>query len=258
MRMRLPALALATAMAVLLLPAAPALAVDDDVTVSIQGPDEFRAGAGAATVNVVASTDERGQRCRKVRWSMLLRVSGAEIDQLRVDRVEDDASFPVQVRTEGDAARLTDRQLDPGQLCRGRTVTAVYRIAFTGDAPAGEVRLEASAFDRRGELIQSAGATRTVAGEEPEGSPSPTPSESESAEPEESEEPEAAVPPAAAPDAEDLAQAAGEGGTPSLLGPGLIVGAVLVFLGVGLLMRIRLRNRKARRHHRGPMIFTNT
>jgi len=34
-------------------------------------------------------------------------------------------------------------------------------------------------------------------------------------------------------------------GTPSVLGPGLIIGAVLVFLGVALLLRIRTRNRKA-------------
>ena len=33
-------------------------------------------------------------------------------------------------------------------------------------------------------------------------------------------------------------------GTPSVLGPGLIIGAVLVFLGVALLLRIRTRNRK--------------
>jgi hypothetical protein len=32
---------------------------------------------------------------------------------------------------------------------------------------------------------------------------------------------------------------------PSLLGPGLIIGAVLVFLGVSLLLRLRLRNRGA-------------
>ena len=35
-----------------------------------------------------------------------------------------------------------------------------------------------------------------------------------------------------------------DGEVPSLLGPGLIVGAVLVFLGVGLLLRLRLRGRK--------------
>ena len=256
MRMHLPVLTLATALSVLLLPAAPALAVDDNVTVRVaQLPGEFEAGAEPRTVSVVASTDERGGRCRKVRWSMLLSVSGVSLDQLRVDRVEQDGSFPVQVRTEGDSARLTDRQLDPGQLCPGRTVTAEYRIAFAEDAPSGEVRLEASALDRRDQVLRTVAVSTGVAGEEPEASPSPTPSESESAEPEESEEQQAAVPPPA--NDPDLAQTAGTGGTPSLLGPGLIVGAVLVFVGVALLMRIRLRNRVSLNHGR-PMIFTNT
>ena len=59
----------------------------------------------------------------------------------------------------------------------------------------------------------------------------------------------AADDPSAAPGAGQAAaqiqqnRTAAKGGTPSLLGPGLIVGAVLVFLGVGLLLRLRIRNR---------------
>ena len=45
------------------------------------------------------------------------RVQGLRLDQLKVDRVEDTGSFPLEIRTEGDTARLTDRQLDPGMLC---------------------------------------------------------------------------------------------------------------------------------------------
>ena len=50
---------------------------------------------------------------------MVLTVDGADLDQVRVDRVEEDGNFPLRVRTEGDTARLTDVRLDPGQLCRG-------------------------------------------------------------------------------------------------------------------------------------------
>jgi hypothetical protein len=248
---------LALATATVALPAPARAAVDGfDVTIT-EVPDEFTAGAGARTVTVVASTDGN-RRCLKVRWSMLLRVDGLDLDQVRVDRVEDDGSFPLQVRTDGDTARLTDVRLDPGRLCADRTVTARYRVAVDDDAPDGRVTFRVQAFDATTRLLQEAGASSRVIGEGAKpapSSPSPSPSESEDAgdgavvDEEESAEPAPA--PAATGD-DDLAadRTASEGGVPSLLGPGLIVGAVLVFLGVGLLLRLRMRNR-ARRPHQG-------
>ena len=44
-------------------------------------------------------------------------------------------------------------------------------------------------------------------------------------------------------------------GTPSLLGAGLIVGGILVFLGVGLLLRLRLRNRNPKHGGQLPTSF---
>ncbi len=237
---------LATATAVLALPAAAGAAVDGVDVAITEVPDAFEAGAGARTVQVVASTD-RGDGCRKVRWSMVLTVEGVDLDQVEVARVEQDDSFPLTVQTEGDTARLTDVRFDPGSLCRGRTVTARYRVAFDDDAPEGSVTFQAQAFDAAARLLQEATATSRVAGaedddEEPSPSPSPSPSESESADPVAVEEPsdEAVAAPAG-----DLAArpAAAQGGVPSLLGPGLIIGAALVFAGVGLLLRIRMRNR---------------
>lgn len=238
---------LAVGTAVLALPAAASAAVDGvDVTIT-EVPDAFEAGAGARTVEVVASTD-RGDRCRKVRWSMVLRVEGVDLDQVEVNRIEEDDSFPLRVQTDGDTARLTDVRFDPGSLCRGRTVTARYRVAFDDDAPEGSVTFQAQAFDAATRLLQEASATSRVVGneDEDEPSPSPEPSESDAAEPV-AEEPsdEAAAPPAVGLAARP---AAGQGGVPSLLGPGLIVGAALVFAGVGLLVRIRMRNREPRRH----------
>jgi uncharacterized membrane protein len=103
--------------------------------------------------------------------------------------------------------------------------------------------------------LQEAGASSRVIGERAEptpSSPSPSPSESEDAGDEAAvDEDESAEPvPAPAATGDDLAadRAASEGGVPSLLGPGLIVGAVLVFLGVGLLLRLRMRNRAPRPH----------
>lgn len=220
---------------------APAVAAAGGVDVTItELPARFVAGSPARTVTVVASA-ERGS-CAKVRWSMLLEVDGVDLDHVQVDRIEEDGSFPLQVSTDGDRARLTDVRLDPGTLCPGRTVTARYLVAFDEAAPDGRVTFQAQAFDAQARLLEEASATtRVEGGESSSPSPSPSPSPSEDDEPEPDEE-SAAVPPAAdgAPPAN---RAAAEGGVPSLLGPGLVIGALLVFLGVGLLLRLRLRNR---------------
>jgi uncharacterized membrane protein len=54
-----------------------------------------------------------------------------------------------------------------------------------------------------------------------------------------------AAPPVAAAEIPQ-SQASANARTPSLLGPGLIVGGILVFLGVALLLRMRLRNQRQR------------
>jgi hypothetical protein len=236
--------AVAMATVVLAGPAPARAAVDGfDVTIT-ELPARFTAGADARTVTVVASTDA-GRNCEKVRWSMLLEVDGVELDQIRVDRVEEDGSFPLQVQAQGDTARLTDVRLDPGRLCPGRTVTARYQIAVDDAAADGRVTFQAQAFDSGDRLLEEASATSRVVGEAGAASPSPTPSESAAAEEAEEEGTGGAATSAPAAPGDGLAAdpASGEGGVPSLLGPGLVVGAVLVFLGVSLLLRLRLRNR---------------
>jgi hypothetical protein len=239
-------LAMATATLALPMPAQAAVKGFDVKITEV--PDEFTAGANARTVTVVASTDE-GRRCLKVRWSMLLQVDGLILDQVQVDRIEDDGSFPLRVRTEGDTARLTDVRFDPGQLCVNRTVTARYRVAFDDDAPEGQVTFQAQAFDAKTRLLQEATASSPVIG--PKASPSPSESASEASEAVDDEEPQEAapVPTATGDDLSANPAAATEGGVPSLLGPGLVVGAVLVFLGVGLLLRLRMRNKAPQRQH---------
>jgi hypothetical protein len=227
-----------TALTAVLLPA-PAHAEVDGIDLEVtKAPAKFEAGADPQIVEVVVSTDNPG-RCRKIRFSMVLGVEGAELDQVRVNRVEENGTFPTQVRDEGDRARITDTQFDPGQLCRGRTVTARYEVSVAENAPDGRITFGAEAFDARQTLLRKAAASSDIAGAE---KPPPSPSPSE--EPEAEESSDAAIPPPADASGISADLAAGQDSTPSLLGPGLIVGAVLVLLGVGLLMRIRLRNRK--------------
>ena len=223
-------------------------------------PDTFAAGGGPDTVTVVASTDT-GRRCQKVRWSMLMRVDGVRLDQVKVDRIEDTGSFPLQVQATGDTARLTDARLDPGTLCPGRTVTARYRVAFADDAAQGRVTFQAEAYDANERLLQQASATSQVVGEddadddgaqEDEPAPSPSPSAADEADEEATPEPTDGIDESAgdgteptSPAADSIAAVpASAGGSRGLLGAGLIIGAVLIFLGVGLLLRLRLRGRR--------------
>ncbi|MBF5033691.1 hypothetical protein IRY44_28450 [Micromonospora sp. ANENR4] len=210
-------------------------------------PDEFTAGNRVETLSAVVSRSDGGG-CVKVRWSMLVRVQGLRLDQLKVDRVEDSGSFPLEIRTEGDTARLTDRQLDPGVLCPGRTVTARYRVAFAEDVGRGRVSFAAEAYDPQLRLLARRTASREVVGEEaalPTPSPSsaePTPSDepsSEAPDEEPTDEPtDAAVVEPPAPGGVAGRPVADSGGF-GLVQAAFLLGGLLLFLGAGLLLRMR-------------------
>jgi hypothetical protein len=211
-------------------------------------PGTFTAGADARQVTVVATSEQN--RCVKVRWSLLVEVDGPGLDEVEVAR-DEDGDFPVQVQNvAAGTARITDVQLDPGLLCRGRTVTARYQIAFDDDADPGRVTFRAQAFNAGRTLLQETSSRSEVKREqeEPEESksPSPSPSESSPGPAEEEADNEAAAEPQPTSTDVDVAAVPTSGsnsGTPSLLGAGLIVGGILVFLGVGLLLRLRMRGR---------------
>lgn len=240
-------LAIATA---LVLPS-PANAALPGFQVRVSAPGLFKAGANPRTVEAVVSTDT-ARRCQKVRWSMLLRVSGgAKLDDIKVTRIENGGEFPLRSQVNGDTARLTDEQQDPGTLCRGQTVTADYDISFAGDTAKGIVTYQVQALNAGNvELAQGSGTSQvagTVAA-----TPKPTPSKTAKPSPSPSDSAGAATADEATDDSTDPpnlaiqptdAVPAAAGNTPSLLGPGLIVGALCVFVGVGILLRLRLRSR---------------
>ncbi|MDW3846904.1 hypothetical protein NMK34_09810 [Micromonospora sp. BRA006-A] len=212
-------------------------------------PDEFTAGNRVETLSAVVSRSDGGG-CVKVRWSMLVRVQGLRLDQLKVDRVEDSGSFPLEIRTEGDTARLTDRQLDPGVLCPGRTVTARYRVAFAEDVGRGRVSFAAEAYDPQLRLLARRTASREVVGEEAaEPTPSPTSAEptetpidepsTEAPDEEPTDEPtDAAVVEPPAPGGVAGRPVADSGGF-GLVQAAFLLGGLLLFLGAGLLLRMR-------------------
>lgn len=213
-------------------------------------PDEFTAGDRVETLSAVVSRSDGGG-CVKVRWSMLLEVRGLRLDQVKVDRVEEAGSFPLEIRTEGDVARLTDRELDPGLLCPGRTVTARYRVAFAEDVTRGRVSFAAEAYDESLRLLARRTATRQVVGEDvgarPTGTaPEPTATTAEPTDPA-TEEPASEEPAEATPSDEAVVEpppaAAGRpvstSGGFGVVQAAFLLGGLLLFLGAGLLLRMR-------------------
>ncbi|MFC7530679.1 hypothetical protein [Actinoplanes sp. GCM10030250] len=222
----------------------PAVADEPGFSVAVDAPDEFAVGGNAKTITAVVTSQNR--QCRKVRWALLVHTS-IDRKQFEVTRVEQEREFAVGTRTEGITTRFLDEAVDPGVLCRGRTVTGNWQIEFDGP-DADEVQFEVQAFDVRDRLLTAGGAAAEVTGgKEPSESAAP----SAPSAPEAGDSEEDAAPPAAA----GNGGTAGRDGTEkalasedsALLGPGLIVGGVFVFLGVGLLLRIRARASKARR-----------
>ncbi|XVV09528.1 hypothetical protein ACQP2X_32370 [Actinoplanes sp. CA-131856] len=224
--------------------ATPAHADVDGFSVKLdQAPTTFTIGKAAKTLTAVVSTDRDSRRCLKVRWALTVETKGVSLDQIRVGRIENDQDFGVRAQIENEAAQIVDQRLDPGQLCRDRTVTGQWTVAFTGPDD-GEVTFTARALDATGRVLSTTGGEARVvspvaASASPSASPSPSPSPSSPSEDapiadeavEEDPEPSpAALVPASS--------------STSVLGIGLIVGALMVFLGVGMLLRLRARNRR--------------
>ncbi|MCM4084092.1 hypothetical protein [Paractinoplanes hotanensis] len=209
-----------------------------------QAPSTFTIGKDAKTYTAVASTD-RGRRCLKVRWALTIETEGVSLDQVRVTRVENGQAFPVRAEVQDEAATVVDERLDPGQLCRDRTVTAQWSVAFTGPDN-GEVTFRAQAFDGAGRLLSSTGSQAQVVSPvaaRPTRSPTPSPTPEET-EPAPEEQAAAADEPAADATSAGAAALNPASSSSNVLGIGLIVGALMVFLGVGMLLRLRTRNRR--------------
>ena len=222
-----------------------------------QAPATFTNGKAARTLTAVVSTDRDLRRCLKVRWALTVRTRGVSLDQIQVTRVENDRSFDVRAQVDETAVQVVDTRLDPGRLCRDQTVTGRWDIAFTGPDD-GEVRFETRAFDVTGRLLSTSGAearvvspvaARPSASPSRSASPSPSPggTADEQAAPVDDEQPPAGRTSA---EAAALTPAAGSG---NVLGVGLIVGALMVFLGVGMLLRLRVRNRRAAQAEARPL-----
>jgi hypothetical protein len=228
--------------------AAPAVADLPGFDVKVtQAPDTFTVGKDAHTLSAVVSTssDRLQRRCAKVKWALIISTKGVSLDQARVNRIENGRSVAIKARFQGEDARIVDEQVDPGQLCRNQSVTATWTVSFTGPDN-GSVNFSMQAISQRGQVLATGGASArvvTAVADKPSkpASPSPSPSATSTFSPQPTEAVVANLPTSSS--ADPAALAGKSSGSDALL-PGVLVGAVLVFGGVGLLMRIRSRNRK--------------
>lgn len=237
--------------------AAPALGIPG-YRAEITGlPAEFTADGDPVTFSVVVSRDLGGE-CESVRWSLLVRVDGMSLDQVGTARVEQGQAFPLDIRADGGTARLTDTQLDPGTLCQDSTVTADYQFSFDRNVIDGRVTFTAEAYDTDLRLLASANAGRDVVGVD---GPEPAPGASEIGAEVDPPTDVDVDPPAG----DGVGSAGGNGddgnGDDGNGGGGIgqavdavpagdtsgvpvawfVVGALMVFVGFGLLLRVRAR-----------------
>jgi hypothetical protein len=254
---------LAISAATMALPAAASAAVPGIDLQFLNVPGEFTPGAAARDITaIVAANAQAGPQCRKVRWQLVVRVQGIDPGQARVERVPEDGGSPLQVVRQGDTTRITDVRFDPKSLCPGAAgrVRAPYRVSIDGERT-GRITLESRALDAAGRVLQAASVTSKIlkAQERRKGQPgqaTKAPAANKTSAPAATPSPIAPAGAGAQDSAAPAAPPAGNipatrtsssSGIPSLLGPGLIVGAVLVLAGLILLLRIRLRNRRSDR-----------
>src|SRR5690242_16714320 len=162
--------------------ATPALAAAGFQVTIGRSPATFTIGQQARTLTASVATD-RQRRCFKVRWALVITTDGVSLDQVRVNRVENGQAFRVRVQLGADAARISDAQADPGQLCRNQTDSAQWVISFTGPDN-GRVTFAAHALDLTGrELAASSTSSRvvTAVADKPSASPSAKPSPTDAA-----------------------------------------------------------------------------
>jgi hypothetical protein len=205
-------------------------------------PGQFVAGDGASRISAVISGDP-GAQCVKVRWSLVVRADGLLLEQVLIDRIEETGSFPTEARREGSGARLTDTRLDPGTLCVDQTVTAQYDVAIAEEVTDGRLTLLVEAYDVNERMLARQAVERDVVSDRArEGAAGRTERDPDESDPADEESPDVVeIPPADQQPGAGLAASQNSGDGTGLVQAGFAIGAVLLFLGGGLLIRLRSR-----------------
>ncbi|MFV2022715.1 hypothetical protein [Micromonospora sp. LOL_023] len=243
-----------------MLAAIPARAQDAEqqARVQLSLPSKFTAGekAGGVTVKVT----KRSEECVSLRTTLAIRLPGAGVDQVAVQARIDDDWVRVPVADDGGGLLITDRTApEDDELCKGKSRSVRYQVAFAAGAPAGTANIVAEAYAASGELLGREVGGKKVGGRqagtyEP-APPSPTEEPSPEPTPEPTEEApvaEQSAVPAAAPPDPDLLATAGQGGGGGL---GISTGVLTVGLGMvaggAALLVLLIRRGRGDKHDSG-------
>ncbi|MFF5171634.1 hypothetical protein ACFY3U_03245 [Micromonospora sp. NPDC000089] len=228
---------------------APAYAADDRVGVRASGSFSAGGSPGGAAIEVRKRTDG----CVLLRTALGLRLDGVTAEQVRVEVNVGGRWFPVPVS--GGGGELVTSRTSPANptLCKGKSITVKYRVAFLAGSPGGRLTVAGEATTANGRLLGRAADTSRVGGAvaAPSSTPTPTPSRKPSPTPTPS-----AVPtetPAATTDVPTQAVLAGPTGQATAdadqsSGGSMIMffGIALVAVGAGLIALLIRNNRKDR------------
>ncbi|MFI6226341.1 hypothetical protein ACIBCR_03345 [Micromonospora echinospora] len=229
--------------------ATPALADDDSV--KVRTSSSFTAGGSAGSVAV--EVRKRSDGCVLLRTGLRLRLEGVRADQVEVQVSAGGQWWPVPVSGGGVLATARTSPANP-TLCKGKSITVRYRVAFLPGAPDGKLTVAGEATTAGGQMIgRGADTSQVRAGRNATPSPkptksptpSPTPSPVETGPP--TEDPMLEPTLAAAGSAGGGGRAADGSGSGGGFSPVMIVGVALVVVGLGLIALLFRRSRADRR-----------
>ncbi|MEV0805209.1 hypothetical protein [Micromonospora sp. NPDC050200] len=151
--------------------ATPAYAEEDRV--GVHAASSFSAGGSPGAVSM--EVRKRTEGCVLLRSSLGLRLDGLTPDQVRVQVSIGGQWFPVPVSGGGGSVGTARTSPANATLCKGKSITVRYRVAFLAGTPAGRLEVVGEATTALGRLIGRGADTSRVGGRAA-GSASPTPS----------------------------------------------------------------------------------
>ncbi|MEU2661842.1 hypothetical protein [Micromonospora sp. NPDC007220] len=152
--------------------ATPALAAGDSVRVRSAG--SFTAGGSAGSVSI--EVRKRSDGCVLLRTALGLRLAGLRADQVSAQVNVGGRWFPVPLSgARGSAATSATSPLKP-RLCKGKSITVRYRVAFAAEVPGGRLAVSGAASDALGRALGRGAVASRVVGARATPSPTPKPS----------------------------------------------------------------------------------
>ncbi|GAA4569802.1 hypothetical protein GCM10023176_27140 [Micromonospora coerulea] len=220
--------------------AVPAFAEGDRV--EVRSADKFTVGDSPETVAV--EVRKRTDGCVLLRTGLGLRLDGVRADQVQVQVNAGGQWWPVGVSGGGGAVATARTAPANPTLCKGKSITVRYRVAFLAGAPGGRLTVVGEATNAVGRVLgRGADASRVVGGTAPSPTrkPSPTPTPTPSAVATEAPgaaDTASAVAAALDPAAEQSATDTSSGGSAIMY-----FGIGLVLVGIALIVLLVRRNR---------------